>query len=59
MKNSKFARFYLLPKIHKDCMMFQVVVLFQTVVIIPKTYLLLYLDFHLGPLILELKSYPK
>ena len=33
--------------------------LFQTVVIIPKTYLLLYLDFHLGPLVLELKSYPK
>ena len=33
--------------------------LFQTVVIIRKTYLLFYLDFHLGPLVLELKSYPK
>ena len=40
VKNSKFARFYLLPKYINDFMMFQVVLLFQTAVIMLKTDLL-------------------
>ena len=39
VKDPKFARFYLIPKYTNDCMMFLVVLLFQTAVIKPKTYL--------------------
>ena len=39
VKDPKFARFYLLPKIHKRLHMFQVDLLFQAAVIIRKTHL--------------------
>ena len=40
VQDPKFASFYLLPKIHKRLHMFQVDLLFQTAVVIRKTYLL-------------------
>ena len=40
VEDPKFARFYLLPKIHKRLHVFQFDLLFQTSVIIRKTYLL-------------------
>ena len=38
VKDPKFARFYLLPKIHNDFMMYQEDQWFRIAVIIPKTY---------------------
>ena len=51
VKDPKFARFNLLPKIQSGCMMFQVDLLFQTAVVTEN------LDFHLLPLAREVKSY--
>ena len=56
-KTQSLHAFIYSRKYTNDCMMFLVVLLFQTAAIIPKTSS--FLDFHLQPLATEVKSYIK